>query len=76
MTDFEIIAHVPEPSKARILVIALKAHGFNPMEGDAEGLPGMPGITGPRGVAIRVPEDEAADAKLLVEDLLKDMRNS
>lgn len=57
------------------MVTALQAHGFSPMEGVESGLPGMPGIRGGSGkIAIQVPDNEAGDAKILAEDLLKDMR--
>ncbi|MEO8756281.1 MAG: hypothetical protein ABI398_00820 [Devosia sp.] len=69
----QIIARVPDPTVARVLIAALQAHGFHPVEsGDA----GLPGVTDPffgRGLPIRVPEDEAADARVLAEDLLKEM---
>jgi hypothetical protein len=39
----------------------------------APGDGGFPG-TAPSGIPIRVPEDEAVDAKALAEDLLKQMR--
>lgn len=71
---FETIADVADPATARVLILALKAHGFHPLEGGDSGLPGLPGVYGPRGVAISVPEDEADDAKLLAETLLRDMR--
>jgi hypothetical protein len=71
---FETIAEVLEPSVARVLITALKAHGFHPLEGGESGLPGLPGVYGPRGVPIQVPEEEMDDAKVLVDDLLKDMR--
>lgn len=70
---FETIAEVNDPAIARVLVAALKAHGFHPLEGGDSGLPGMPGVFGPRGAAVRVPEEEAADARLLAEALLKEM---
>jgi hypothetical protein len=73
---FETIAEVADPSAARILIIALKAHGFHPLEGGESCLPGLPGVFGPRGVAVSVPEDEAADARLLAESLLTQMRGS
>ena len=69
----ETIAHVPDPTLARVLIAALQAHGFHPDEG---GDGGLPGVTDPffgQGVPIRVPEEEAADARLLAADLLKDM---
>jgi hypothetical protein len=59
--------------KARVLVVALKAHGFHPLEGGEGGLPGLPGVFGPKGVPVQVPEEEARDAKVLAEDLLKEM---
>ncbi|MBI4921765.1 MAG: hypothetical protein HY834_08445 [Devosia nanyangense] len=70
---YETIAHVPDPSLARVLIAALQAHGFHPMEG-GEG--GLPGVTDPffgKGIPIRVPDDEAADCRVLAEDLLKQM---
>ncbi|MBN9307155.1 MAG: hypothetical protein BGO82_07470 [Devosia sp. 67-54] len=69
----ETIAHVSDPSLARVLIVALKAHGFHPDEGGQNGLPGMPGVLGPKGIPIQVPEEEARDAKLLADDLLKQM---
>ena len=69
----ETIAHVSDPSLARVLIAALQAHGFHPEEGGQNGLPGLPGVVAPRGIPIRVPEDEARDGKILAEDLLKQM---
>ena len=69
----EIIARVPDPTIARVLIAALQAHGFHPVDsGDA----GLPGVTDPffgKGLPIRVPDEEAADARILAEDLLKQM---
>jgi hypothetical protein len=73
---FETIAQVVDPSAARVLVLALKAHGFHPFEGGDSGLPGLPPVFGPEGVAIQVPEEEAEDARILAETLLKDMRQT
>ncbi|AKR57511.1 hypothetical protein GCM10011321_36070 [Youhaiella tibetensis] len=70
---FETIAEVQDPSMARVLVTALKAHGFHPLESGEDGLPGLPGVVGPRGIPILVPEEEARDAKILAEDLLREM---
>lgn len=70
---FETIAEVSDPSVARVLMTALKAHGFHPLEGGESGLPGLPGVFGPKGVPIAVPEEEAGDAKVLAEALLKEM---
>lgn len=67
------IARVEDPSAARVLLAALRAHGFFPREGGEAGLPGMPGVFGPRGIPIEVPEAEAADAALLARALLEDM---
>jgi len=72
--SFQTIAQVENPSTARVLVVALKAHGFHPLEGGEGGLPGLPSVFGPDGVAVQVPEEEAADATLLAEDLLKEMQ--
>lgn len=59
---------------ARVLITALKAHGFHPREGGDNGLPGLPGVYSPKGIPIELPEEEAADGKLLAEALLKDMQ--
>ncbi|HEV7275499.1 MAG TPA: hypothetical protein VGN80_04360 [Devosiaceae bacterium] len=69
----ETIMEVNDPAVARVLITALRAHGFHPMEGGESGLPGMPGVFGPKGVAIWVPEEEAQDARALGETLLKEM---
>lgn len=69
----ETIAHVSDPSLARVLIAALQAHGFHPEEGGQNGLPGLPGVVGPRGIPIRVPEEEAGDGRILAEDLLRQM---
>jgi hypothetical protein len=73
---FETIAEIADASQARVLIAALKAHGFHPLEGGENGLPGLPGVYGPRGVAIAVPEDEARDARLLAAELVADMRRN
>jgi len=70
---FETIAEVSDPSAARVLVAALKAHGFHPLGGGEDGLPGLPGVIGPRGIPIAVPEREASDARVLAEALLREM---
>jgi hypothetical protein len=56
-----------------VLIAALQAHGFHPLEGGESGLPGMPGVFGPRGIAISVPAPEAADARTLGSALLAEM---
>ena len=40
---YETIAHVSTPALARVLIAALQAHGFHPLEGGQNGLPGLPG---------------------------------
>ena len=69
----ETIAHVPNPSLARVLIAALQAHGFHPVEGGDGGLPGVTDAFFGKGVPIRVPEDEAVDCRVLAEDLLREM---
>ena len=69
----ETIAHVSDPSLARVLIAALQAHGFHPEEGGQNGLPGLPGVVAPKGIPIRVPEEEGRDGRILAEDLLKQM---
>jgi hypothetical protein len=73
---YEVIAEVADPAAARVLIIALKAHGFHPLEGGESGVPGMPGVFGPKGIAVSVPAQEAADARVLSESLLREMRRS
>lgn len=70
MSGLETIVKVEEVGLARNLVAALEAYGFHPV-GIGDG--GFPG-TAPSGIPIRVPDDEARDAKALAEDLLKQMR--
>lgn len=70
---FQIIAEVEDPSMARVLVVALKAHGFHPLEGGEGGFPGVRGLFGPKGVPVQVPEDEAGDATVLANELLREM---
>ena len=60
---------------ARVLIAALRAHGFHPMERGDSGLPGLRTIFSPGGTPIEVPEDEARDARALAEALLRDMRS-
>lgn len=70
----ETIAYLDDPSIARVLAAALSAHGFHPVEGGNDGLPGMPGVMGLRGIPLSVPEEEAADARLLADALIAEMR--
>jgi hypothetical protein len=70
---FETIAEVSDTAIARVLVAALKAHGFHPLDSGDDGLPGFAGVIGPSGIPISVPENEAPDARVLAEDLLKEM---
>lgn len=74
--SYQTIAQVKDLSAARVLIVALRAHGFHPLEQREGGLPGVPNLFGAEGVAVQVPEDEASDATLLANDLLKDMAAS
>ncbi len=56
-----------------MLIAALKAHGFHPREGAESGLPGLPGVYGPKGIPIELPEVEVADGKVLAEALVTEM---
>jgi hypothetical protein len=58
---------------ARVLIAALRAHGFHPIEGGEGGLPGVTDVFFGKGIPVRVPDEEAQDAKLLADDLLKQM---
>jgi hypothetical protein len=69
----EIIARVPDPSLARSLIVALKAYGFHPADLEDGGLPGVTDPIFGKGIPIRVPDEEAADCRVLAEDLLKEM---
>ena len=71
---YETIVHVTDPAEARVLIAALQAHGFHPLESGQNGLPGLPGVVAPKGIPIRVPDEEARDGKILAEDLLKQMQ--
>lgn len=71
--DFITIGQVRDEGVARIILVALRAHGFHPLEPRDGGLPGVPNLFGREGVSIEVPEDEASDATLLLGELLKDM---
>ncbi|WDR01662.1 hypothetical protein PSQ19_12995 [Devosia algicola] len=70
---FEIIAQVEDPSMARVLITALRAHGFHPLESGDGGLPGVGAAFGKGGVPIQVPEEEVRDARTLADDLLREM---
>lgn len=74
--SYQIIAHVENPSTARVLIVALKAHGFHPLEGGEGGLPGLPNMFGPKGVPLQVPQEEVEDATLLARELLNEMEGS
>lgn len=73
MPNFETVLTHPDAAIVRIIVAALKAHGFNPRDDGTDGLPGMPGIEFGKGFAVQVPGDEAKDAKMLAEALLEEM---
>ena len=73
---FETIAQVRDAGVARIIRVALRAHGFHPLEPRDGGLPGVPNLFGTEGEPIEVPESEVADATLLVGELLKDMNRA
>jgi hypothetical protein len=70
----ETIAHVEDPSLARVLIVALRAHGFHPAEAGEGGLPGVTDVFFGKGIPIRVPDEEAADCRLLAQDLLRQMQ--
>ncbi|RDE09613.1 hypothetical protein [Pelagibacterium lacus] len=73
MTDYETIVYVERESVARLMVAALKAHGFSPRDIADGGLPGIGSGLTDRGLAIAVPVAEATDARPLAEALLHDM---
>lgn len=73
MANFETVLTHRDPSLLRVIVVALKAHGFHPLEDEFSGLPGLPGVSAPRGMGVQVPEAEAEDARALVDVLLAEM---
>lgn len=73
MIDYETIIHVERESIARLMVAALRAHGFNPRDVADGGLPGIQSAMTDKGLAISVPAGEANDARPLAEALLADM---
>lgn len=70
---FETVAHVADPSLARVLITALKAHGFHPLEGGEGGFPGVTGVITGKGIPISLPDEEVVDGRALTEDLLREM---
>ena len=70
------IIKVEDVGQARILITALKGHGFHPIEGTDIGVSGMGGMAGPTGVSIQVPEEEAEDAQALAKAILADIVQS
>ena len=73
MNGYETIATLDELSMARVLVLALRAHGFHPREAGDGGLPGLPRAFGDGGYPVELPEDEASDGRILAEALVRDM---
>jgi hypothetical protein len=73
---FAPIIAVRSRSTAQVLIVALRAHGFHPLDPREGGLPGVPNMFGPDGFVVEVPKDEVEDATLLATDLLKDMEGS
>ncbi|MNY77165.1 hypothetical protein D3C86_2169790 [compost metagenome] len=59
-----------------MLIVALRAHGFHPLDPREGGLPGVPNLFGPEGFVVEVPEEEVSDATALAQDLLRDMEGS
>ncbi|NMA99566.1 MAG: hypothetical protein GX970_15920 [Phyllobacteriaceae bacterium] len=72
---FAPVAQVKDQSTARVLLVALRAHGFHPLDLREGGLPGVPNLFGADGFTIEVPEEELSDATVLVGDLLRDMES-
>jgi hypothetical protein len=70
---YQTIAIAPNLAIARVLALALRAHGFHPLDRGDGGMPGVRGAFAEDGVQVQVPEEEAADATLLAAELLRDM---
>lgn len=75
MDGFSSIASVKRESVARVLIAALKAHGFSPLDLSDGGLPGVGTALSAGELSIMVPDEEAEDARPLAEALLADMRS-
>ncbi len=73
---YRIIVDVEDIAQARVLIAALRAHGFHPLEPGDGGLPGVPRLFSGGGTPIQVPEEEASDATALAQALLQQMRAS
>ena len=67
MKNFETILSHQDANVVRVIGIALKAHGFHPLDEGLAGPLGYPGVVSPKGLDIVVPSREAADARLLAE---------
>jgi len=70
---FETVATVEDPAVARVLLAALRAHGFHPREGAENGLPGFSGVYGLKGTQAIVTCHYWADGRVLAEALVKEM---
>jgi len=73
MANFETILSHQDVNIVRVIKIALKAHGFHPLDEGLAGPLGYPGVSSPKGMDINVPSQEAEDARLLAGALLKEM---
>ncbi len=73
MANFETILEHQDPAILRVIVVALRAHGFHPEDEGLAGVLGTPGLMPPRGRGIIVPSVEAEDARLLANALLEEM---
>ena len=69
------ITRVDTLSQARILVSALRAHGFNPRETADGAFPGVTGQFTRPGYPVEVPEEEVNDASMLAGQIAADMRD-
>lgn len=48
--NYKTIAQVRDAGIARVLIVALRAHGFHPLDPREGGLPGVPNLFGANGV--------------------------
>lgn len=70
MQNFESVFTHPNLSIVRVISTALRAHGFDVRDDESVS---FPGVGSKDGFSINVPGEQAGDAKLLAEDLFKDM---
>ncbi|MCB9992407.1 MAG: hypothetical protein H6873_01990 [Hyphomicrobiaceae bacterium] len=73
MPNFEPVFTHSDINLVRVIITALKAHGFHPREDGPINAASFPGFSETDGYAIEVPSSEAEDARLLAGHLHEEM---